>query len=604
MNTIVENLSILESIKHDIGNAIVSKGGSVTDAFGGYAKAILDLPTGGGGDTSIEDGIIQGTLSGEYSNSRINIVKSYRFQGTDITTLDLQNCRYINTGAFQSCTNLTKINLPMCTSISNMGFQYCSKLSYINIPNCMYIANQAFNNVNYINLSQRVVFESNAFQDTYISRIVFEKVPSMAVLLFSNAMPSSIINTYFSDLNKCYSIPSASTTSLISGDWYGIASGLTRSNKNLVEVNLPNAWYIHKSAFINCTNLATVNLPEATFIGDSAFSSCYITNINAPKVSYVGVNAFYMGSFTSIDFPNCKYVEESAFNLCKLLQSINIPMCSYIGNRAFTNNSNLQSIDLPLCSFIGNYVFYNCRNLNFANIPMCEFISDSTFQECYSLSYVSPLYKCKYIGVNGFYNCSSLKYLYLPECSSIYQYAFYGCRNFSNLVLLSDSVCYLPNKDVFYLTPINSEGTGSIFVPSSLVTDYQTHSIWSRFSENIQPFELKNSGRIANDNIPLSIPESIFIKKSELGESKWTWWAGSQEFGNDIMLDIWYEDGKLKYDCHVNDEELQVPAIVNIETFYGEDYIHIMFDLSGFTTYEISEDDYITVTRPVDFYTL
>ena len=53
MTTIAENIQTLRSIKSDIKNAILQKGGVVTDAFGGYAQAITDLPSGGGGNEDL-----------------------------------------------------------------------------------------------------------------------------------------------------------------------------------------------------------------------------------------------------------------------------------------------------------------------------------------------------------------------------------------------------------------------------------------------------------------------------------------------------------------------------------------------------------------------
>ena len=53
MATIAENIQTLRSIKSDIKNAIIQKGGSVTDAFGTYAQAITDLPSGGGGNEDL-----------------------------------------------------------------------------------------------------------------------------------------------------------------------------------------------------------------------------------------------------------------------------------------------------------------------------------------------------------------------------------------------------------------------------------------------------------------------------------------------------------------------------------------------------------------------
>ena len=122
MATIAENIQTLKSIKSDIKNAIIQKGGSVTDAFGTYAQAITDLPSGGGGGTENEDALVMRTIS-EYSNDRVSRVGA---------------------GAFVSCNNLKFINLPNCLFIGYEAFGYCNSLGTVELPLCEYIDGFAF----------------------------------------------------------------------------------------------------------------------------------------------------------------------------------------------------------------------------------------------------------------------------------------------------------------------------------------------------------------------------------------------------------------------------------------------------------------------------
>ena len=91
MATIIENIQTLQSIKTDIKDAIISKGGSVTDAFGGYAQAIKDLPSGGGDDESFAKGMITGVFPGDYSNI---IYEKYRVKIKTITIEEYKNLAY------------------------------------------------------------------------------------------------------------------------------------------------------------------------------------------------------------------------------------------------------------------------------------------------------------------------------------------------------------------------------------------------------------------------------------------------------------------------------------------------------------------------------
>ena len=92
MATIAENIQTLKSIKSDIKNAIIQKGGSVTDAFGTYAQAITDLPSGGGNE------------------DLINLIER------DITSLSIPDgTTKIGYGAFYNCSRLTSVTIKATT---------------------------------------------------------------------------------------------------------------------------------------------------------------------------------------------------------------------------------------------------------------------------------------------------------------------------------------------------------------------------------------------------------------------------------------------------------------------------------------------------------
>ena len=92
MATIAENIQTLKSIKSDIKNAIIQKGGSVTDAFGTYAQAITDLPSGGGNE------------------DLINLIER------DITSLSIPDgTTKIGGYVFYNCSSLTSITIKATT---------------------------------------------------------------------------------------------------------------------------------------------------------------------------------------------------------------------------------------------------------------------------------------------------------------------------------------------------------------------------------------------------------------------------------------------------------------------------------------------------------
>ena len=238
--------------------------------------------------------------------------------------------------------------------------------------------------------------------------------------------------------------------------------------KNLTEgtyiiTNLDNsASFVVSYAFQNNKNIQTVNLPYATTVGSYAFQDC--------------------PSLSQVNLPMCSRIHQYAFSYCRSLSQVNLPMCSHIDYAVFGNCYSLSQISLPVCRHIGMKAFQGCHSLSQVNLPMCSEIDDFTFGYCYSLTQISiPL--CEYIGNGAFQDCSSLSQVNLPMCSHIGDREFYNCSSFSIITIGYSGVCGLP-YDVFNGTPIEY-GTGSIYVPASLVDAYKSAENWEYFSNQI-----------------------------------------------------------------------------------------------------------------------
>ena len=230
-------------------------------------------------------------------------------------------------------------------------------------------------------------------------------------------------------------------------------------------INLNNsASFVASNAFYGNQTIKTVNLPYATSVGNTAFYECH--------------------SLSQVSLPMCSFIGGYAFLYCNSLSQVSLPVCSSIGNNAFAYCSSLTQIDLPMCSHIRDKAFQQCSSLSQVSLPMCSYISYEVFISCPSLSQVS-LPVCSYIGYNAFNSCSSLSQVSLPVCSYIGGGAFYSCSSLSIITIGYSSVCSL-GGDAFGNTPIAS-GTGSIYVPSSLVDAYKLATNWSSFSSQIFP---------------------------------------------------------------------------------------------------------------------
>ena len=172
-------------------------------------------------------------LNFSINNNDIITIPRYKFDYSNLTTINLPKCISIGEEAIANCPNLTVVNLPICTSIGHRAIANCPNLTIIDLPKCTSIEDSAF----------------------------------------ANCISLTTVN-----FPEC--------TSIRNSAFIGCTS--------LTTINLPNCTSIDTNAFNSCTNLTTINLPECTSIGNSAFQGCTsLTTVNLPKCTSIGNHAFY-----------------------------------------------------------------------------------------------------------------------------------------------------------------------------------------------------------------------------------------------------------------------------------------------------------------------
>ena len=251
---------------------------------------------------------------------------------------------------------------------------------------------------------------------------------------------------------------------------------------------------IGDEVFAYCYSLTSANFPVCTSIGSSAFYFCSsLTSVSFPMCTNIYYNAFNnCQNLKSIIFPACKSLSSNAFYNCRRLTSINFPECIYIGNNAFYS-CPLISISFPICASIGENAFERCYGLISVNFPECTYIGREAFRYCYSLASISfPM--CTIIRDYAFEGCTSLTSVNFPVSTKIYSNAFIKCYTLSTFILGTSSVCTLTNSNAFSSTPYagysaSFSGTPYIYVPSSLVTAYQSATNWAYFSSYFSSIE-------------------------------------------------------------------------------------------------------------------
>lgn len=167
-------------------------------------------------------------------------------------------------------------------------------------------------------------------------------------------------------------------------------------------------------------------------------------------------------------------------------------LTSYINNRitkigtyAFYNCLSLKTVSCANVTTIEYSAFNTCRSLKTVNLPNVTTIGSSAFIGCRFSSVVFP--KASVVNEAAFALCQSLQTASFPNLTSINTQAFSGCYRLVSLYLMGSSVCTLAALTAFISTPIYGYSAsagryGSIFVPASLLTSYQTAAQWSYFS--------------------------------------------------------------------------------------------------------------------------
>lgn len=130
----------------DIADSIRSRGGfSSQYKPSQMASAIMSIPYDSDHDT--EDGIIDKSISGSYTNSRVTSVGASAFADCiNLANVSFPSCASVGSHAFENCTALASANFPECTDIGSYAFDNSYSLSTMSFPVCEAVGHSAFNN--------------------------------------------------------------------------------------------------------------------------------------------------------------------------------------------------------------------------------------------------------------------------------------------------------------------------------------------------------------------------------------------------------------------------------------------------------------------------
>lgn len=315
---ISENLELLAQNKQSIKNAIIAKGGTITDStpLSQYATQIESLPSGGGSST---DYYVSGTSSANTFTVKVNNtnvtptftasgsgytwkvdlnsyevadLNKFAFNKPAITSVDMSHAGNAVglTRAFYNCSNLTAYT-PNALDACIYGYQfYGTGLSAYTIPSyCAYMGGQAF------------------FNCTAMTSVAIPEYAVMGVSCFAQA-------------------------------------GLT-------SVSIYNRNSIPVAAFQNCRSLVTINQNIVDTVGERAFINCVKLNLDASffeQLETIGESAFQgCTALGELTFIGCRSIGANAFNGCTGLNGIwfksydpEVITIPTLGQGAFDNTNN------------------------------------------------------------------------------------------------------------------------------------------------------------------------------------------------------------------------------------------------------------------------
>lgn len=128
------------------------------------------------------------------------------------------------------------------------------------------------------------------------------------------------------------------------------------------------------------------------------------------------------------------------------------------------SGTNLTSLNLPALATIAGYAFYECQ-LAYLTLPSLTEIPYNGFRQ-YKGLVTADLPALKKIGSNGLYQCTNL----------------------TSLILRSSTLCTIASGSVLTGSKIIN-GTGYIYVPSSLLSQYQSATNWSAYAAQFRALE-------------------------------------------------------------------------------------------------------------------
>ena len=224
---------------------------------------------------------------------------------------------------------------------------------------------------------------------------------------------------------------------------------------------------------VSCANVSTVGV--GGLAGDLYFTILLITG---------DYNTVDGGQLETLSLPKCQILKSGAIAAQSYLTSVYLPSVTTIERNAFAFCLSLTEAIFPFVTSLGRSAFSGCSEMTIASFPLMSEVPGRCFSDCIKLSSVYFPLATK-IGDEAFGNCTALTEASFSLVTTISQSAFAGCTSLKSIYFPGEFVT-LTGGHIFESTPMivpNQSGEyGSIYVPASLLTRYQSETNWAVYS--------------------------------------------------------------------------------------------------------------------------
>lgn len=161
--------------------------------------------------------------------------------------------------------------------------------------------------------------------------------------------------------------------------------------------------------------------------------------------------------------------------------AITIDTATAVAQYAFHYRTALTSVSAPVCTTVNKYAFEGCTGLTSISFPSCTAVNDYVFNQCSHLTAVAFPSLTSRTFARFLGSCTALTIVDLGKTVQIYNQTFLGSSALRTLILRkTDDITTLFGYSSSALGGIYDNPTEStIYVPSALISSYQSASNWS-----------------------------------------------------------------------------------------------------------------------------